>query len=144
MPLPPLTSKASKARQVALGSQRLEDCALAIVAAVVSTPAPDRAVIDAGSKALSADLRVVGLNGFGRVLGRDYLTVTRLSGEHAVLIAQEQTKLIVGDRLLVIPTHACTVVNLHEALIRVSRDSLGKWLPISARGWQEYADRAES
>src|SRR2546427_9387107 len=46
------------ANQVTLRSQRLEDCALAVVATVVSTPAPDRAVVDAGSKALSADLRV--------------------------------------------------------------------------------------
>src|ERR1700682_4926916 len=73
------------ANQVSLGSQRLEDCALAVVAMVVSTPAPDRAVIDAGSKALSADLRVAGLNGYGVVLGRDALTVARLSEGHGVL-----------------------------------------------------------
>src|ERR1700737_1275111 len=36
------------ANQVALGSQNLEDCALAVVATVVSTPAPERAVVDAG------------------------------------------------------------------------------------------------
>src|SRR6202022_1505178 len=58
------------ANQVTLGSQPLEECAVAVVAPVVSTPAPDRAVVDAGSKALSADLRVAGLNGCGMVLGR--------------------------------------------------------------------------
>src|SRR5947199_1013152 len=57
------------ANQVMLGSQDLEDCALVVVATVVSTPAPDRAVVDAGSKALCADLRVAGLNSFGMVLG---------------------------------------------------------------------------
>src|SRR5438874_1637379 len=72
------------ANQVALGSQRLEDCALAVIAIVVSTPAPDRAVIDAGSKTLSADLKVAGLNGYGIVLSRNDLTVARLSEEHAV------------------------------------------------------------
>src|SRR5439155_15710265 len=66
------------ANQVILGSQRLEDCALSVVATVVSTPAPDRAVVDAGSKALSADLRVGGLNSYGMVLGRDNLTIARL------------------------------------------------------------------
>src|SRR5438093_7090595 len=63
------------ANQVALGSQRLEDCALAVVATVVSTPAPDHAVVDAGSKALSADLRVAGLEAYGTVLGRNDITV---------------------------------------------------------------------
>src|SRR2546426_6276706 len=70
------------ANQVTLGSQRIEDCALAVVATVVSTPASDRAVVDSGSKALSADLRVAGMNGFGIVLSRNDLTVARLSEEH--------------------------------------------------------------
>src|SRR3989454_3292885 len=72
------------ANQVTLGSQGIEDCALAVVATVVSTPAPNRAVIDAGSKALSTDLRVASLNGYGIVLGRDDLSVVRLSEEHAI------------------------------------------------------------
>ena len=36
------------ASQVALGTCALEDCALTIVATVVSVPAPGRAVVDAG------------------------------------------------------------------------------------------------
>src|SRR3984893_14186468 len=81
------------ANQVTLGSQRLEDCALVVVATVVSTPAPDRAVIDAGSKALSADLRVAGLEGYGVVVGWADLTVARLSEEHAMLTHTQQTGL---------------------------------------------------
>ena len=57
------------ANQVALGSQRLEECALGVVASVVST-SRGRVVLDSGSKALSADLRVSGLAGYGIVLGR--------------------------------------------------------------------------
>src|ERR1700704_519899 len=87
------------ANQVTLRSQRLEDCALCVVATVVSTPAPDRAVVDAGSKALSADLRVAGLDGYGMVMRRNDLTVARLSEEHAVLTATERTDLTVGNRL---------------------------------------------
>src|SRR5438094_254119 len=73
------------ANQVALCSQRLEDCALAVAATVVSMPAPGRAVVDAGSKTIAADLRVSGLNGYGIILGREDLTVARLSEEHGVL-----------------------------------------------------------
>src|SRR5207249_8614204 len=47
------------ANQVQLGSQALTDCAFVVVATVVSTPEATRAVIDAGSKALSLDLRVL-------------------------------------------------------------------------------------
>jgi D-serine deaminase-like pyridoxal phosphate-dependent protein len=122
------------ANQVALGSQRLEDCALAVVATVVSTPTADRAVVDAGSKALSADLRVSGLDGYGIVLARPDLTVARLSEEHAVLTAP-QTRLAIGNRLVILPAHACTTVNLHAALLLFSRDQGLVRLPVAARGW---------
>jgi D-serine deaminase-like pyridoxal phosphate-dependent protein len=124
------------ANQVTLGSQRLEDCAMAVVATVVSTPAPDRAVVDAGSKALSADLRVAGLNGYGIVLGRNDLTVARLSEEHAVLTSTAQTRAHIGDRMLIVPSHACTVINLHPAVLLVLATSRSNWIPVDARGWK--------
>src|SRR5438034_5367854 len=122
------------ANQVTLGSQLLEDCALAVVAMVVSTPAPDRAVVDAGSKALSADLRVAGLNGSGIVVSRNDLSVARLSEEHAVLTSAERMGLTIGNRVLIIPSHACTVVNLHPALLLASAVGVTRWLNVDARG----------
>jgi len=124
------------ANQVALGSQRLADCALAVVATVVSTPAADRAVIDAGSKALSADLRVAGLVGYGMVLGRSELRVARLSEEHAVLSARERTGLAIGDRLVIAPSHVCTVVNLQTAVLLFSMRNEATWTNVDAHGWQ--------
>src|SRR2546427_10246503 len=109
------------ANQVTLRSQRLEDCALCVVATVVSTPAPDRAVVDAGSKSLSADLRVAGLDSYGLVLGQQDVTVARLSEEHAVLTGSGRTGLSAGDRMVIIPAHACTTVNVHPDLVLVSR-----------------------
>jgi D-serine deaminase-like pyridoxal phosphate-dependent protein len=124
------------ANQVTLGSQRLEDCALAIVATVVTTPARDRAVADAGSKALSGDLRVGGLGGHGIVIGHPDLTIARLSEEHAVLTAASRsTALEIGDRIVIIPAHACTVVNLHPRVLLVSERGI-KSFPVDARGWE--------
>jgi D-serine deaminase-like pyridoxal phosphate-dependent protein len=122
------------ANQVTLGSQLLEDCALAVVATVVSTPAPDRAVVDAGSKALSADLRVARLGSQGIVLGHEDLTVARLSEEHAVLTSPHRTRFTVGKRVAILPTHACTTVNLHSALMLLS-DGRPQWLRVDARAW---------
>jgi len=124
------------ANQVTLGSQRLEDCALVVVGTVVSTPAPDRAVIDAGSKTLSADLRVAGLDSWGIVLDHPKLKVARLSEEHAVLTAEGETGLRIGDRLAIVPSHACTTVNLSPALLIASEDGGARWQPVDARGWQ--------
>ena len=124
------------ANQVTLGSQRLEDCALWVVATVVSTPAPDRAVLDAGSKALSADLRVSGLMGYGLVLGRADLTIARLSEEHAAVISPVSTQLAVGDRVVVLPSHACTVVNLYPSLFLTSDHRESRWVTVDAHGWR--------
>jgi len=123
------------ANQVTLGSQRLEDCAVAVIATAVSTPATDRVVVDAGSKALSADLRVAGLNGYGIVPGRADLTIARLSEEHAVLLAADRTRLAIADRVVIVPAHICTTVNLHIAFVLISRGG-SRWLPVQARGWR--------
>ena len=122
--------------QVTLGSQRLDDCALAVVACVVSTPAADRAVVDAGSKALSADLRVPGVDGFGVVVGRPDLIVARLSEEHAVLTSAGPTGLSIGNLVPIIPTHVCTTVNLHRELAVVDEAGAITMQPVDARGWR--------
>ena len=56
--------------QVALGTCGVEDCALTVVATVVSVPGPGRAVVDAGSKTLSSDPLRPAANGYGQILGR--------------------------------------------------------------------------
>jgi D-serine deaminase-like pyridoxal phosphate-dependent protein len=124
------------AGQVALGSHPLEDCALAVVATVVSAPAPDRCVLDCGSKSISADRIVAALDGYGIVLGRPDLVVARLSEEHAVLTASAETGLSVGDRVAIVPAHACTTVNLHPYLLAFDAADRVRWEPVDARGWR--------
>jgi D-serine deaminase-like pyridoxal phosphate-dependent protein len=119
------------ANQVALGSQRLEDCALGVVASVVST-SRGRVVLDSGSKALSADLRVRGLEGYGIVLGRPGCRLDRLSEEHAVAVGEDLPGL--GERVVVVPAHACTTVNLQPELLFAG--PVPHWEPVTARGWR--------
>lgn len=118
------------ANQVTLGSQALEDCALAVVATVVSVH-PDRVIVDAGSKALPTDLRVAGLVGFGMVLGRPELALERLNEEHGFLTGGGAA---VGDRLVILPAHACTCVNLHPDVLFFGNGG-SRRVPTLARGW---------
>jgi D-serine deaminase-like pyridoxal phosphate-dependent protein len=124
------------AGQVALGSHPAEDCALVVVATVVSASAPDRCVLDCGSKSISVDRLVPSLDGYGMVLDHPGLTVARLSEEHAVLTAAETTGLKVGDRVAVVPAHACTTVNLHPYLLAFDETDRVRWEPVDARGWR--------
>ncbi len=108
-----------------------DECALSVLTTVISVPAPDRAVIDAGSKVLTSDL--LGLEGHGYVLGRPDILVQGLSEEHGVLKA-DKINLKVGDRLWIIPNHACVVTNMVDQVESVRGNSHLGPLPVVARG----------
>ncbi len=109
--------------QAGWGHGTLADCALTVLTTVVSRPTPARAVLDAGSKALAAD--PVASGGHGHIVEHPAAVVAALSEEHAVvdLSAVPGPGPRIGDRLRVIPNHACVVSNLfdHVHLIRGER-----------------------
>lgn len=119
--------------QVAFGAAGFEDCALTVLATVVSRPTATRAVIDAGSKALSSD--TLGLTGFGVIRGREDVAVAALSEEHGVIELPEASDWPrVGDRIQIIPNHACVVSNLFDAVHLVGADGEIEAVPVAARG----------
>jgi D-serine deaminase-like pyridoxal phosphate-dependent protein len=119
--------------QVALGSCGPEDCAMTVLATVVSVPAPDRAVVDAGSKTLSSDPLRPCPDGHGIVLGRQ-TRVARLSEEHGVLAVAPGEAFDVGERVAILPNHACVVSNLHDRLAAVRGQRVEGYLTVAARG----------
>lgn len=122
------------AMQVALGSCTIEDVALSAVATVVSVPAPDRFVLDAGSKTLGADVNAWA-PGYGLVPGYPGAVITQLSEHHAVvslpLGARPPRH---GDRVAVIPNHVCNAVNLADELLVVQDGRLVDRWRVAARG----------
>ena len=121
------------ASQVALETCGVEDCALTILATVVSTPAPERAVVDAGSKTLSSDPLRPRPGGYGQLLGRAS-RIERLSEEHGVIAVAPGESFRVGERVRLLPNHACVVANLHDRLVGVSGNQVEAVLAVSARG----------
>ncbi|HUL79108.1 MAG TPA: alanine racemase [Vicinamibacteria bacterium] len=121
------------ASQVELGTCGVEDCALTVLATVVSVPAPDRAVVDAGSKTLSSDPLRPRAGGHGRILGRAS-RLEKLSEEHGVVAVAEGETFRVGERVRILPNHACVVANLHDRLVGTGGDRVEAVLPVAARG----------
>jgi D-serine deaminase-like pyridoxal phosphate-dependent protein len=123
--------------QVALGAAKEENCALSVLATVISTPAKGRAVIDAGSKVLALDRGAHGtslVRGFGIVRGYKEIIVERLSEEHGILSFPTQLELRVGQVLEIIPNHACPVVNLASKVVTCRGGEVqGNW-QVAARG----------
>lgn len=130
--------------QVALGAASWEDCALTVLARVVSHPAPDRLILDAGSKTLTTDIaRGPGdVSGFGAVLESldsvqpdPGLLIERLSEEHAtVRVRGGQSHLKPGDLVRIVPNHACVVSNLVDEVWLISGSHPLDRVDVSARG----------
>ena len=119
--------------QVAKGAGTLDDCALTVLATVVSRPTENRAVIDAGAKALTSD--TLGLDGFGLVLGYPDAVIRSLSEEHGVIdLSASLQKPAIGERLRIIPNHACVVSNLFDEVTLISTDKVVETIPVAARG----------
>lgn len=114
------------------GACGFEDCALTVLATVVSVPATNRAIIDAGSKTLTSDL--FGLTGYGHVLGRSDIAIDQLSEEHGRLVSEGPIGLAVGDRVRIVPNHACVVTNMVDMIEVIEGGRLAGTWPVAARG----------
>jgi D-serine deaminase-like pyridoxal phosphate-dependent protein len=113
----------------------LDRCALRVVATVVSCSVPGRAVVDAGSKTLSEAGPARGLLGYGAVIGHPDVAVVALNEEHGYLdISGSDHAWRVGDRVELIPNHACTCVNLHDRLVLVRNAEVVEEIPVMTRG----------
>jgi D-serine deaminase-like pyridoxal phosphate-dependent protein len=118
------------------GACQLEDCAARVVTTVVSTAVPGRAIIDAGSKALSSDLLGSGpKSGYGYVVEAPDVALIKLNEEHGHLdITRSAHKFYVGEVLTIIPNHVCTCVNMHDEAFTLREGTVvGSWR-VAARG----------
>jgi D-serine deaminase-like pyridoxal phosphate-dependent protein len=107
------------------------ESSLVAIATVISRPAPDRAVIDAGLKTLTDDsgpARLVGVPGWSYRHGGD---------EHGVLTPNGEPHcrdLQVGERVKLIPSHIDPTINLHDVLYAHRSGRIEAVWPVAARG----------
>ncbi|PLT43879.1 low-specificity D-threonine aldolase [Paenibacillus pasadenensis] len=123
--------------QTAFGVCRPEDCAAEVWATVVSRPAPDRIVIDGGSKTFATDVQPdkppLHLQGFGRVIGLPHAVFERMNEEHGVIRISPDDTCEPGDMLRIVPNHICSTVNLHGSVYVSGKSGLRR-VPVAARG----------
>lgn len=119
--------------QVAAGAASFDECALTVLATVVSRPTENRAIIDAGSKALTSDL--LGLVGHGHVVDFPDAKITGLSEEHGTLdVSACSSKPKIGDVIRIIPNHCCPVTNLFDQVHLIRNGELIQTMGVAARG----------
>ncbi|QDF04600.1 D-TA family PLP-dependent enzyme [Myxococcus xanthus] len=121
---------------VSVGACPWEECAYSVLATVVSTTVPGQAVIDAGSKALAKEEGFTDTGVYGALLDRPDVLVRGLSEEHGLLdLSSTDWRPRVGDRVRVVPNHACASVNLHDRLHLLRQGTWAGTHAITARGW---------
>jgi D-serine deaminase-like pyridoxal phosphate-dependent protein len=119
---------------MACGAARLEDCALTVLTTVVSRAGPDRGILDAGSKTLTADPGG-GLDGFGLILEHPEARIKAFAEEHGFLdLSACNDRPQVGDLVRVIPNHVCVVVNMVDRLVSVRGGEIVGEMAVAARG----------
>ncbi|MBN9076317.1 MAG: alanine racemase [Rhizobiales bacterium 65-79] len=120
--------------QVGFGVGGIADCALTVLATVVSLPTKTRMVLDAGSKALAAD-RCPSAPGHGHIVEYPEAVITGLSEEHAVVdLSGCPERPRIGDKVRVVPNHVCVVTNLFDGVHLAEDGEVIARLPVRARG----------
>lgn len=118
------------------GRHTLEQCALRVVATVVSRPSEDRAFLDSGSKTLSASTYKSDRGpSMGYLVEYPDAFFNGASEEHGHLdISACERKPEIGERVQVLPVHPCPCVNEHDELVAVRKGRVEAVWPVHARG----------
>jgi len=101
---------------------------LYVWATVMSHAAAERAVVDAGLKALSVD------SGMPLVADLPGVEFLKASDEHGVLKLAQGSRLTVGDKIRLVPGHCDPTVNLYDWIVGVRGDKVESVWPVTARG----------
>ncbi|HKX00149.1 MAG TPA: alanine racemase [Bryobacteraceae bacterium] len=113
-----------------------EDCAVTVLARVVSRSVRGKAIIDAGSKTLSGDLLLTGdRRGYGHMLGYPDVYIADLSEEHGhVNLHGSAREPRLGELVRVVPNHVCPCVNMHDRAFGVQGEHVVCEWRIAGRG----------
>jgi 3-hydroxy-D-aspartate aldolase len=106
------------------------EMALTVLATVVSVPAPDRAIVDAGLKAFATDRPFP-----PEPVGRPGLTYGFAGDEHGRLtVSDPALRPRLGERIEFFPPHCDPTVNLYDRIYAVRGDEVAAVWAVAARG----------
>ena len=109
-----------------------DQCAMTVMASVVSRPNSDRGILDSGSKTLSSD-HVDGL--FGYIVEYPQAKIYKLNEEHAYVDFSDcEERPVIGEQVQVIPVHTCVVTNLHNQIYGIRGETIEQIWDVKARG----------
>ena len=118
---------------LATGFATEDACALRAVATIIAKVDAFHAIIDAGSKTLTTDL-TSHRPGYGYVVNRPDIKIVKLNEEHGFIESEQPINLNIGDKIAIIPNHACVLPNLTNEVYGIRDGKIERLIPIEARG----------
>ncbi|MEZ4867580.1 MAG: alanine racemase [Caldilineaceae bacterium] len=108
-----------------------ERCPLRIICTVVSTPTPDRIIIDGGMKTFCSYPPTP----YGYCVEHSAIKIYAMSVEHGhVDVSRSSHQFKVGERLSWIPLHQEMALNLHDELVGYRGEQVEVIWPVAGRG----------
>lgn len=123
--------------QMSNGTATEAECALTVLATVISHPSEHLYLCDAGAKCLGLDQGAHGnssIVGFGRVIGHPEVIVAGLSEEVGKLKVTGATDLKVGEKVRIIPNHSCSTANLTDYFVTTRGQEVLGTIAVDVRG----------
>lgn len=106
-------------------------CVLRVIVTVVSTPTPERIIIDGGMKTFASYPPTP----YGHIIEHSDAKIYGMSVEHGhVDVSECSHRFKVGEQLSVIPLHQGMTSNLHDELIGIRGDAVETTWQIAGRG----------
>lgn len=117
---------------VTAGRASFDDCAMRVMATVVSANEPERVILDSGSKAIHSET----VNGqFGYIVEYPEARLHKVNEEHGYVDCGAcPSPPAVGEIVHIIPVHTCVVTNLHNQLYGLRGESVEQVWDVAARG----------
>lgn len=106
-------------------------CAERMIVTVVSTPTPERVIIDGGQKTFTSYAPTP----YGYIIEHPKAKIYAMSVEHGLVNVSECDHMFtVGDRLSVIPLHQGMTTNLHDEVYAVRNGNVEHLWKVAGRG----------
>ena len=106
-------------------------CVLRVITTVVSTPTPERIIIDGGMKTFASYPPTP----YGHIIEHPEAKIYGMSVEHGhVDVSECSHRFKVGEQLSVIPLHQGMTSNLHDELVGIRGDTIETTWHIAGRG----------
>ncbi|MEC9380700.1 MAG: alanine racemase [Candidatus Latescibacterota bacterium] len=123
-------------KHLSIETHSVAQCAGRVLATVVSRPTANRALLDAGSKSMSAAIFDGPKGGsMGHVIEFPEANFYGASEEHGNLDVSEcDPQPQIGDRVQIIPVHPCPCFNEHDEMAVIRGDQVEAFWPVHARG----------